>query len=60
MKVRKPNVLKQVICEISNTRRKNIISIFEKNIENILKSKRIIKSNMIMIINYFYQNSYRL
>jgi hypothetical protein len=49
-----------VICEISNISKKNIAWIFENNIDNILKLKGNIKFNMIMIINYFYQNSYRL
>jgi hypothetical protein len=41
-------------------KKKNIAWIFEINIENILKLRRITKFNMIMIINYFYVNSYRL
>jgi hypothetical protein len=53
-----------VICKISNpSKKKDIAWIFEANIEffgHILKLKGITKFNMIMIINYFYTNSYRL
>jgi len=49
-----------VICQISNPSKNKITWIFAKNIENILKLKRITKFNMILIINYFYLNIYRL
>jgi hypothetical protein len=50
MKVRKPIMSSNSCMQISNTLKKNIAQIFENNIENILKLKRIIKFNMIMII----------
>jgi len=55
---------KETKCtRIINPWKKNIDWIFETNIEffgHILKLKRITKFNMIMIVNYFYLNSYRL
>jgi hypothetical protein len=42
-----------VIWEISNPSKKNIIWIFETNIENVLKLKGITTFNMNTIINYF-------
>jgi len=39
-----------IICEISNTRRKNTIWIFEKNIENIFEIERNHK------VQYDYDN----
>jgi hypothetical protein len=49
------NIIKlKSMMKISNPRKKQIAWIFETNIENILKLKRITKFNMIMIINCFF------
>jgi hypothetical protein len=58
MKILKTKCTQIVICEISKPSKKNITSILVANIENVLKLKRITKFNMIMIIIYFYLNSY--
>ncbi len=52
---------KETKCtQIITQEKKNIAWIFETNIEKILKLKGITKFNMIMIIDNFYLNSYRL
>ncbi len=60
MKVKKPNVLKQLYAKFLTHTKKTLLEFLKKNIENILKLKGITKFNMIMIISYFYLNSYKL
>jgi hypothetical protein len=61
MKVRKPNVLKQLYAKfVTQARKKDMVWIFETYIFLVQELKGITKVNVILIINWFYLNNYIL
>jgi hypothetical protein len=64
MKIKKPNYFEYLYLKCFVTQaKKNIAWFFNTTIQilfQILKLKGITKFNVIMIVNYFYLNNYRL